>query len=81
MNCMKQQKEHLFYCKKCDILESVDNKKFLPLLTTKRSFAVILYEYADCENQTESICHSEAKYILGMDYAMEGMAVLSDGTR
>lgn len=40
-----------------------------------------LLDYADCENQTESICQAEAQNILGMDYAMEGMAVLSDGTR
>lgn len=44
-------------------------------------YVSLLYEYADCENQTESICQAEAQNILGMDYAMEGMAVLSDGTR
>jgi len=42
-------------------------------------YASLLYEYADCENQTES--KTEVQNILGMDYAMEGMAVLSDGTR
>lgn len=44
-------------------------------------YVSLLYEYADCENQTESNHHREAQNILGMDYAMDGMAVLSDGTR
>ena len=44
-------------------------------------YASLLYEYADCENQAESRGHAEVRNILGMDYAMNGMAVLSDGTR
>ncbi|MBR4061232.1 MAG: transposase [Lachnospiraceae bacterium] len=44
-------------------------------------YVSLLYEYADCENQAESVCQAEAQNILGIDYAMEGMAVLSDGTR
>lgn len=44
-------------------------------------YASLLYEYAVCENQTECKCKTAAQNILGMDYAMEGMAVLSDGTR
>lgn len=44
-------------------------------------YASLLYEYADCENQAESKGREEVQNILGMDYAMEGMAVLSDGTR
>ena len=42
-------------------------------------YASLLYEYTVCENQTD--CKAEATNILGMDYAMGGMAVLSDGTR
>lgn len=44
-------------------------------------YASLLYEYAVCENQTECKDRTEELQILGMDYAMEGMAVLSDGTR
>lgn len=44
-------------------------------------YASLLYEYTVCENQTEWKGNAEGMQILGMDYAMEGMAVLSDGTR
>ena len=42
-------------------------------------YASLLYEYTVFENQTD--CKSKEENILGMDYAMGGMAVLSDGTR
>lgn len=44
-------------------------------------YASLLYEYAVCENQAK--CKDETKelQILGMDYAMDGMAVFSNGTR
>ena len=44
-------------------------------------YASLLYEYVVCENQTECEDRAEELQILGMDYAMEGMAVLSDGKR
>lgn len=48
--------------------------------STGKYFASILYNYADCENQTDCINAENAK-ILGIDYAMDGMAVFSDGTK
>ena len=42
-------------------------------------FASLLYEYPDCENQAVQKPAEEWK-ILGIDFAMQGMAVLSDGS-
>lgn len=43
-------------------------------------YASLLYEYVSCENQTEYTEKNTWK-ILGIDYAMDGMAVFSDGRR
>ena len=43
-------------------------------------YASLLYSYEFCENQAESIKRT-APVVLGIDYAMSGMAVFSDGTR
>lgn len=43
-------------------------------------YASLLYDYAACENQDAAKKREEYK-ILGMDYAMSGMAVLSNGSR
>ncbi len=48
--------------------------------STGKYFASILYQCADCENQT-SVTKAEEAKILGIDYAMNGMAVFSDGTK
>ena len=37
-------------------------------------YASLLYEKTDCENQAEELDYEDAK-ILGIDYAMHGMAV------
>ena len=47
---------------------------------TGKYYASLLYEYAVCENQV-AVEKKKAEYILGIDYAMNGMAVFSDGTR
>ena len=48
--------------------------------STGKYFASLLYESAECENQT--ICKkTEDRKILGIDYAMDGMAVFSDGRK
>lgn len=47
--------------------------------STGKYFASLLYEYTGCENQT--VCKkSKDMKILGIDYAMDGMAVFSDGS-
>lgn len=43
-------------------------------------YASLLYEYEVCENQAEKRKEAEPE-VLGIDYAMSGMAVFSDGTR
>ena len=43
-------------------------------------YASLLYEKSDCENQAERFDYKDAK-ILGIDYAMHGMAVFSDGIK
>ena len=43
-------------------------------------YASLLYEYEDRENQGSKQSKEEAK-ILGIDFAMRGLAVLSDGSR
>ena len=43
-------------------------------------YASLLYEYAACENQTECRILS-SENVLGLDYAMNGLAVFSDGSR
>lgn len=43
-------------------------------------YASLLYEYEVCENQADKKSEVEAE-VLGIDYAMSGMAVFSDGTR
>ena len=48
--------------------------------STGKYFASLLYEYAECESQADCIDAENAK-ILGIDYAMDGMAVFSDGTK
>ena len=40
-------------------------------------YASLLYEKSDCENQAEEFDYEDAK-ILGIDYAMQGMAVFSE---
>ena len=40
-------------------------------------YASLLYEKSDCENQAEELDYEDAK-ILGIDYAMHGMAVFSE---
>ena len=40
-------------------------------------YASLLYEKTDCENQAEELDYEDAK-ILGIDYAMHGMAVFSE---
>ena len=40
-------------------------------------YASLLYEKTDCENQAEELDYEDAK-ILGIDYAMQGMAVFSE---
>ena len=40
-------------------------------------YASLLYEKSDCENQAEEFDYEDAK-ILGIDYAMHGMAVFSE---
>ena len=40
-------------------------------------YASLLYEKSDCENQAEEFNYEDAK-ILGIDYAMHGMAVFSE---
>ena len=40
-------------------------------------YASLLYEKTDCENQAEEFDYENAK-ILGIDYAMHGMAVFSE---
>lgn len=47
--------------------------------TTGKYFASLLYEYADCDNQ--AVAEKKVENILGIDYAMNGMAVFSDGKR
>ena len=47
---------------------------------TGKFYASLLYEYPDHENQVAGRSAEEAK-ILGIDYAMRGMAVFSDGSR
>ena len=47
---------------------------------TGKYFASILYSYAESESQTICTNPGNAK-ILGIDYAMDGMGVFSDGTR
>ncbi len=42
--------------------------------------ASLLYSYAVCENQAEKR-KEEIRNVLGIDFAMDGMAVFSDGTR
>ena len=42
-------------------------------------YASLLYEAGNCENQTVSVLRPEK--VLGMDFAMAGLAVFSDGTR
>ena len=42
-------------------------------------YASLLYEEAVCENQAGALLHADK--ILGIDYAMDGLAVFSDGTR
>ena len=42
-------------------------------------YASLLYEYPSCENQTGK--GKDAEKVLGIDFAMDGMAVFSDGTR
>lgn len=44
-------------------------------------YASLLYEYAAGENQAAEREAKEAKKILGIDFAMSGMAVFSDGSR
>ena len=41
-------------------------------------YASLLYEYSACENQTAICIHPEK--VLGIDFAMSGLAVFSDGT-
>ena len=48
--------------------------------STGKYFASILYQCADSENQTSVMKTKQAK-VLGIDYAMNGMAVFSDGTK
>lgn len=48
--------------------------------STGKYFASILYQCADSENQASAMKAEEAK-ILGIDYAMNGMAIFSDGTK
>ena len=45
-----------------------------------KDYASLLYEYEVCENQAEKRKEAEQE-VLGIDYAMSGMAVFSDGTR
>lgn len=48
---------------------------------SEKYYASLLYEYAASENQV-AVQRAEGEYtILGMDYAMSGMAVFSDGSR
>ena len=47
---------------------------------TGKYYASILFAYAECENQTDCMKKEDAN-ILGIDYAMDGMAVFSDGTK
>lgn len=47
---------------------------------TGKYFASLLYEYQACENQAAVTDAAEAE-ILGIDFAMSGMAVFSDGSR
>ena len=52
---------------------------------TGKYYASLLYAYPDCENQAAGN-HPDEKYageadILGIDFAMQGMAVFSDGSR
>ena len=42
-------------------------------------YASLLYEYSSCENQRGTVKNTEK--VLGIDYAMDGMAVFSDGTK
>ncbi len=42
-------------------------------------YAALLFDLPECENQTSG--RTEKKRYLGMDYVMDGLAVLSDGTR
>lgn len=44
-----------------------------------RYYASLLYEWDDCENQAGIPIHAEK--VLGMDFAMAGLGVFSDGTR
>ncbi len=46
---------------------------------TGKYYASLLYEIPESENQTEG--DQRAKRYLGIDYAMDGLAVMSDGTR
>lgn len=48
--------------------------------STGKYFASLLYEYTGCENQTVCKKAKDMK-ILGIDYAMDGMAVFSDGSK
>ena len=43
-------------------------------------YASLLYEISDCENQTGGVAYEDAK-ILGIDYAMRGMAVFSENIK
>ncbi|MBO5572744.1 MAG: transposase [Clostridium sp.] len=48
--------------------------------STEKFFAALLFEYPDCESQAAGVPAEDAE-ILGIDFAMNGMAVFSDGTR
>ena len=47
---------------------------------SEKYYASLLYEISDCENQTGGVDYEDAK-ILGIDYAMRGMAVFSENIK
>ena len=61
-----------------DILEKYCLKSVtISMEPSGKYYASLLYEKSDCENQAEELDYEDAK-ILGIDYAMHGMAVFSE---
>ena len=81
MNCVKIKREHLFNNAIHGIIESVESLRLKSVTVSMESsgkyFASLLYKGYSCENQAAGPDYSTAK-ILGIDYAMQGMAVFSE---
>lgn len=81
-NMIKLPKLGFVKCKNHRVFENSSLKSVtISKSATNKFYASCLYEIEDGDNKASEVSYNEDVKVLGIDYAMDGLGVYSDGTR